>query len=118
MPEQSAAHPEPGHVPPAGEPGHFPWKIVLTILIIGKIVAQEVYDTAKALVRQLTATVQADQASIDNAKVQLAYTTIAAPIDGRTGLRLVDVGNVVRAGDSNGIVVLTQLHPISVVFPL
>ena len=87
-------------------------------LLNEKIVAQEVYDTQKALVNQLEAAVKADQAAIDNAKVQLAYTTIAAPIEGRTGLRMVDVGNIIRSSDSNGIVVLTQLHPIYVVFTL
>jgi len=87
-------------------------------LLANKIVSQEVYDAAKATMDQLAAAVKADEAAIDNAKVQLAYTTIAAPIDGRTGLRLVDQGNVIRSGDSNGIVVLTQLKPISLVFTL
>jgi multidrug efflux system membrane fusion protein len=62
--------------------------------------------------------VQGDQAAIDNAKTQLDYTQIKSPIDGRTGIRLVDVGNVVHATDTNGIVVITQLKPISVVFTL
>ena len=61
---------------------------------------------------------QADQAAIDNAKTQLDYTQIKSPIDGRTGIRLVDVGNVVHATDTSGIVVITQLQPISVVFTL
>ncbi len=87
-------------------------------LLKDKIVSQEVYDTQKALVNQLEAAVKADEAAIDNAKVQLAYTTINAPIEGRTGLRMVDTGNIIRSGDSNGIVVLTQLHPIYVVFTL
>lgn len=87
-------------------------------LLNEKIVAQEVYDTQKALVNQLEAAVKADQAAIDSARVQLAYTTINAPIEGRTGLRMVDVGNIIRSGDSNGIVVLTQVHPIYVVFTL
>ena len=81
-------------------------------------VTQQQYDTQKALVDQLVATVNADQAAIDSAKVLLAYTTITSPIDGRTGLRLVDQGNIVRANDANGIVVITQLKPISVVFLL
>jgi multidrug efflux system membrane fusion protein len=59
-----------------------------------------------------------DQAAIDNAKAILEYTTITAPLDGRTGIRLVDEGNVVRASDTTGIVVLTQLQPISVLFTL
>lgn len=87
-------------------------------LLAEKIVAQDVYDTQKALTQQLEAAVQADQAAIDSAKVQLDYATITAPIDGRTGLRLVDEGNIVRSADSNGIVVLTQLQPIFIVFTL
>ncbi len=67
---------------------------------------------------QLAATVKADQAAIDNARVQLGYTTITSPLDGRTGIRLVDQGNIVHANDANGLVVITQLRPISVVFTL
>src|SRR5208283_2711885 len=81
-------------------------------------VTQQQYDTQKSLVDQLVATVNADQAAIESAKVQLAYTTIVSPIDGRTGIRLVDAGNIVHASDANGIVVITQLKPISVVFTL
>jgi membrane fusion protein, multidrug efflux system len=88
-------------------------------LLASKIVSQEVYDTAKALVNQLGAAVKADEAAVANAQVQLGYTKIAAPIDGLTGLRLVDVGNMIRSSsDSNGVVSLTQVHPISVVFTL
>jgi multidrug efflux system membrane fusion protein len=87
-------------------------------LLAQKIVSQEVYDTQKAQVDQLVALVKSDQAAIDNAKVQLNYTTIVAPISGRTGIRFVDEGNILHAADSNGIVVLTQLKPISVVFTL
>ena len=87
-------------------------------LLAEKILAQDVYDTQKALAQQLEAAVQADQAAIDSAKVQLDYATITAPINGRTGLRLVDEGNIVRSADSNGIVVLTQLQPIFIVFTL
>jgi multidrug efflux system membrane fusion protein len=87
-------------------------------LLTNKILSQQDYDTAQAQVEQLGAAVDADQAAIDNAKVQLAYTTIRAPLDGRTGIRLVDQGNIVHAIDSNGIVVITQLRPISVVFTL
>ena len=79
---------------------------------------EQVYDTQKALVGQLAATVQADQAAIDSAKVNLDYTTIRSPLDGRTGIRLVDQGNIVHASDAGGLVVLTQLRPISVVFTL
>ncbi len=87
-------------------------------LLATKIVTQEVYDTQKAQVEQFEAAVKADQAAIDSAQVQLNYTTIAAPIDGRTGIRQVDEGNIIHAGDSNGIVVLAQLRPISVIFTL
>jgi multidrug efflux system membrane fusion protein len=81
-------------------------------------ITQQVFDTQKALVNQLEAAVKADQAAIESAKVQLAYTTIVSPIDGRTGIRLVDQGNMVRANDGTGLVVITQLKPISVVFTL
>src|SRR5437763_9621315 len=75
-------------------------------------------DTQKALVAQLEAQVQGDQAAIDNAKTMLSYTKITAPFDGRTGLRLIDEGNLVQANDTNGIVVITQVRPISVLFNL
>jgi multidrug efflux system membrane fusion protein len=75
-------------------------------------------DTQAATVRQLEATVKGDQAAIDNAKVQLGYTTITSPIDGRTGVRLVDQGNIVHASDTTGLVVITQLQPISLIFTL
>ncbi len=87
-------------------------------LVAQKIATQQAYDTQKALVGQLEATVKADQAAIDSAKVQLDYTTINSPLDGRTGIRLVDQGNIVHATDANGLVVITQLRPISVVFTL
>jgi multidrug efflux system membrane fusion protein len=73
-------------------------------------------DTQKALVAQLEAQVQSDQAAIDNARAVLGYTTIVAPVDGRTGIRAVDEGNIVRSSDTSGIVVITQVQPISVVF--
>ncbi len=87
-------------------------------LLNSKILSQQDYDTQKALVDQLQATVQADQAAIDSAKVQLSYTTITAPLAGRIGIRQVDQGNIVHANDANGLVVITQLHPISVLFTL
>jgi membrane fusion protein, multidrug efflux system len=87
-------------------------------LLAGKILAQQDFDTQQALVEQLQASVQADQAAIEDARVQLGYTRITSPIAGRTGIRLVDEGNIVHASDSNGLVVLTQLRPISVVFTL
>ena len=76
-------------------------------------------DTQKALVAQDAALVQSDQAAIDNAQATLGYTTIVAPIAGRTGIRMVDEGNIVHASDANSaIVVITQLKPISVLFNL
>src|ERR1700681_3582327 len=75
-------------------------------------------DTQTALVRQFEATIQGDQAASESAQTQLAYSTITAPISGRTGVRLVDQGNIVHAGDANGLVVITQLQPISVMFSL
>ena len=87
-------------------------------LLATKILAQQDYDTQKATVRQLEAVIRADEAAINNATTQLGYTTITAPIDGRTGIRLVDSGNIVHATDSNGLVVVTQMRPISIVFTL
>jgi len=75
-------------------------------------------DTQQALVDQLAAIVKGDQANIEAAQVQLDYTTIRAPLSGRTGIRLVDQGNIIRAASSSGLVVITQLQPISVVFTL
>ncbi len=75
-------------------------------------------DTQKATVAQLTAQLNSDQAAIDNARTLLGYTTITAPIDGRAGIRQVDAGNIVHAVDVTGLVVLTQLRPISVLFNL
>jgi multidrug efflux system membrane fusion protein len=80
--------------------------------------SQQQVDTQKAMVDQLTAQIQGDQAQIDNARTQLSYTTIRSPIDGRTGLRLIDQGNIVRASDTTGIVTIAQLQPISALFTL
>jgi multidrug efflux system membrane fusion protein len=80
--------------------------------------SKQVLDTQKALVAQLTAQVKADQASIDSAKTQLDYTTISSPIPGRTGIRLVDPGNNLLAASNTGIVVVTQMQPISLIFTL
>jgi multidrug efflux system membrane fusion protein len=81
-------------------------------------VSRQVFDTQRATVDQLKATVQSDQAQIDSAKLQLAYSTIRAPIAGRTGGRLVDPGNIVRAADNTGIVIINQIDPIAVLFTL
>jgi len=87
-------------------------------LVAGKFLSQQQYATQKALVSQLEAQVRADQAAIDNAKTTLDYATIRSPIDGRVGIRLVDVGNILHPSDQNGIVVVTQLKPINIVFTL
>ena len=73
-------------------------------------------DTQQATVEQLTAQIKGDQAAIDNAQTQLSYTTIRSPLTGRTGFRMVDPGNNVHASDTNGIVSVVRLQPISVVF--
>jgi len=75
-------------------------------------------DTQKATVAQLEAQVRLDQAAIDNAQAYLSYTKIIAPLSGRTGIRQVDEGNIVHASDATGIVVITQVRPISVFFSL
>jgi multidrug efflux system membrane fusion protein len=83
----------------------------------GNIIAQKTIDTQRALVDKLTAQLRVDDAAIANAKAFLEYTTIVAPIDGRIGIRLIDEGNLVRASDA-GIVVITELRPVSVLFNL
>jgi multidrug efflux system membrane fusion protein len=87
-------------------------------LVEKQINSQQALDTQQALVNQLDAAVKADQAAIESAQVQLDYTTILSPLDGRTGMRIVDQGNIVHATDTGGLVVITQLKPISVVFTL
>jgi membrane fusion protein, multidrug efflux system len=82
------------------------------------LASRQQIDTQKALVTQLEAQIQADAAAVENAKTQLSYTNITSPIDGNTGIRLVDPGNIVHASDATGIVVVTQVQPISVVFTL
>ena len=75
-------------------------------------------DTQEALVRQYEAAIKIDDAQIENARLQLAYSRVTAPISGRLGLRLVDAGNMVHATDTSGLVVITQLQPITVVFTI
>lgn len=82
------------------------------------LASKQTVDTQRALVDQLTAQLKVDQAVIDNARTQLDYTRIASPIDGRTGIRLIDPGNIVHAADTTGIVVVTQMQPIAVIFTL
>ena len=81
-------------------------------------IAKQQLDTQESVVRQAEATVKIDQAAIDSARLQLTYCRITAPVAGRVGLRQVDLGNIVRAGDANGLVVITQLQPITVVFSI
>ena len=83
----------------------------------GAVTAQQL-DTTRALAAQTEAIVKADQALIDTAQVQLNYSTIRSPIDGRVGTRLVDAGNIVKASDTTGIVSINQIHPIFVSFAL
>jgi multidrug efflux system membrane fusion protein len=81
-------------------------------------IAEQQYATQKSLVRQLEGTVKFDQGQIDNAKLQLIYSRITAPISGRIGLRPVDPGNIVHATDTTGLAVITQLEPITVIFTI
>jgi membrane fusion protein, multidrug efflux system len=90
----------------------------LTRLVTTNAVSKQQVDTARALVGQLDATVKADQALIDMARTQLDYTKIRSPIDGRAGTRLIDMGNMIRATDTAGIVTINQLNPIFVNFAL
>ncbi len=80
-------------------------------------ISQQQIDTQTALVKQQEAQIKSDEAAIENAQAYVDYTTVTSPIDGRTGLRLVDVGNLVRASDA-GIVVITEVQPITVLFTL
>lgn len=88
-----------------------------TLLAQDSIAAQQTA-TQEALVKQYRGTVEVDRSQVKNAQLQLSYCRITAPINGRVGLRLVDQGNLVRASDSNGLVVITQLQPITAVFSL
>jgi membrane fusion protein, multidrug efflux system len=82
------------------------------------VIPQQQLDTQAALVGQFDGAIVSDQSQIDNAKLQLTYSRITAPISGRVGLRLVDIGNIVHATDTNGLLVITQLQPIAVLFSL
>jgi|HubBroStandDraft_1064217.scaffolds.fasta_scaffold00471_26 membrane fusion protein, multidrug efflux system len=82
------------------------------------LASKQTVDTQRALIAQLAAQVKADEAAIDNARTQLDYATITSPIDGRTGIRLVDPGNIVHATATTGMVVVTQLEPIAVIASL
>src|SRR5205814_8206658 len=80
--------------------------------------SQQQVDTQRATADQLEGAVRADQAAIDQQKLNLAYCHITAPISGRLGIRLVDVGNMVHAADTNAMLVITQLQPVAVLFTL
>jgi len=82
------------------------------------VIAKQQVDTQQAQVGQYQGAIKADQAAIDNAKLQIVYSHITAPIGGRVGLRLVDIGNIVHATDTNGLLVITQLQPIAIIFTL
>jgi membrane fusion protein, multidrug efflux system len=82
------------------------------------VIPKQQLDTQQAQVGMYDGAIKADQAAIDNAKLQITYAHITAPISGRVGLRLVDIGNIVHATDTNGLLVITQLQPISVLFSL
>ena len=82
------------------------------------VIPQQQVDTQQSLVSQFVGAMKADQGQIDNAKLQLTYCKILAPISGQIGLRLVDAGNMVHANDQNGLLVITQLQPIAVMFSL
>jgi membrane fusion protein, multidrug efflux system len=88
------------------------------LLLAQDSIASQQVDTQASLVRQDEGTVKMDQGVIDNAKLQLTYCRITAPLAGRVGLRLVDPGNIVHASDANGLVVITQIQPIAVLFTI
>jgi multidrug efflux system membrane fusion protein len=82
------------------------------------VIPKQQVDTQQAQVGQFMGSIKADQAAIDNAKLQITYSHVTAPISGRVGLRLVDIGNIVHATDTTGLLVITQLQPIAVIFSL
>src|SRR5262252_5269665 len=82
------------------------------------VVPKQQVDTQQAQVGQFEGAIKTDQGAVDNAKLQIVYSHITAPISGRIGLRLVDIGNIVHASDQNGLLVITQLQPIAVLFSL
>jgi multidrug efflux system membrane fusion protein len=89
-----------------------------TSLVRTNAVTRQQVDTQKATVAQLEAQVRIDQGQIDNARANLDYCTITSPLDARTGIRLVDQGNIIHASDATGLVVITQVRPIAVLFTL
>jgi len=83
-----------------------------------KVIAKQQVDTQAALVGQIEGAIQADKAQVESARLQLTYSRVTAPINGRIGLLTVDPGNIVHAADANGLAVITQVHPIAVIFTL
>jgi len=81
-------------------------------------ISKQQLDTQESLVHQYEGSLKVDQGQIDNAKLQLVYCNITAPISGRIGLRLVDAGNIIHATDPNGLLVITQVEPVTVIFPI
>ncbi|GAB3626058.1 Multidrug resistance protein MdtA [Pandoraea terrae] len=81
-------------------------------------IAKQTVDTQASLVHQYEGTVKADQGQLDNARLQLTYANVTAPVSGRVGLRQVDPGNIVHASDTNGIVIINQVQPISVLYTM
>jgi multidrug efflux system membrane fusion protein len=88
------------------------------VLYQQNVIAQQTIDTQEAAVRQDQGTLVTDKANVDNAKLQLTYSRITAPISGRIGLRMVDPGNIIQANSTQGIAVITQLQPITAVFSI
>jgi membrane fusion protein, multidrug efflux system len=88
------------------------------VLVAQNAIPRQQYDTQVSTVRQLEATTKADQGAVESAQLQLVYTRITSPINGRIGLRQVDPGNIVHASDQNGIAIITQVQPINVVFTI
>jgi multidrug efflux system membrane fusion protein len=91
------------------------WTATTGLLAKDSIAKQQV-DSQVFMVKQLEGTVRSDQAQVENARLQLEFTRITAPFPGRVGLRQIDTGNMIHASDTNGLVLLTQTHPITVVF--
>ncbi len=81
-----------------------------------QLIPRQQLTSQEALVKQVEGTIQSNDAQVNNARLQLSYTKIVAPISGRLGLRQVDAGNLIRSGDANGLVVITQMQPVSVLF--
>lgn len=87
-------------------------------LVKSNLVSRQELDAQQALVNETQGTIKADEASVASAQLQLDWSRITAPVDGRVGLKLVDVGNQISSGDTTGIVVITQTHPIDLIFTL